>query len=559
MSDLLSATGNAWEQAARKATSIVVAAFVTNAAFAMFERVEQRLSIICNGSNPDTLLRKTKQMKELKIADAIAPHDKSWESQQVEALQIPWHLLLQLKHRRPRGSHDNSLPPTSETSQFTISRSPGSEPQDRECFTKMIDNIGQRLGAKDRLSCVVLGGTPVLTNVGSFVSHDENDTNGLRCCFGLQVLLEAYKSYLLVSDRRHAPSRCRLQALRFAQETAASVDLVLADSSMPCRCCQTLALHLESFKSDLKGFLEEKVFDLYFQSPWVSGSHMLEILGVSFYYGVRLFSYRHYVGSILHVYNILRKLTGYREIPLLESLCNAFNDILFPGGRPSRNFKACAMRYMGGRLRFNAQTSNHRTGCHKLEIPVHTAKATAGFGLRKEANDSRFQSCKISLFHHIKEKGYRLDDGLWNRVHHLNNVNGDQKPGTNKRQRSCSYHRHSIDFPSDSPQHRLCQLQKAVIDDFSSHFPVARLNLFKVYTACVQIISLISDKTHGDSDQGSRCLCFLEAMLSAADRHKNNEHKLELFGCKDLVETCKEAMSSVLGETDLHEFLWEGI
>ena len=49
-------------------------------------------------------------------------------------------------------------------------------------------------------------------------------------------------------------------------------------------------------------------------------------------------------------------------------------------------------------------------------------------------------------------------------------------------------------------------------------FPIARINFYKVYTAYVRIVSIISDKAHGDSDQGAKCLCFLAAMLSAADR-----------------------------------------
>ena len=61
-----------------------------------------------------------------------------------------------------------------------------------------------------------------------------------------------------------------------------------------------------------------------------------------------------------------------------------------------------------------------------MEISTHSAKAAAGFGLRKGANDSRFQYCKISLFHIIKGKGYRLDDGLCGRVHDLANISGEQ-------------------------------------------------------------------------------------------------------------------------------------
>jgi len=45
-------------------------------------------------------------------------------------------------------------------------------------------------------------------------------------------------------------------------------------------------------------------------------------------------------------------------------------------------------------------------------VPAHTAKATAGFGSHKEVKDLRFEYQKISLFHHIKERSYLLDEDL---------------------------------------------------------------------------------------------------------------------------------------------------
>ena len=280
---------------------------------------------------------------------------------------------------------------------------------------------------------------------------------------------------------------------------------------------------------------------------------------MSFYYGLRLFSYRHTVGSVLHVYNILRQMLNFPKIPLFESLCEIFNDVLFPGGRPARNFRACCVRYMGGRLRFNNQTSDHKSGCHKFEIPIHSAKATAGFGLRKEANDSRFQYRKISMLHHVKERGYHLDEGLWDQVYYRNKntEEGSVRPKTHH---FCHHQRRSCDEPfSSSSQHRFCQLQTAILTEFTGPFPVAKINFFKVYMACVQIVSHISDRTHGEKDKGARCLSFLEAMVTAADRFKDNEHKLQPFGYKDLVDSCKEAITIVAGNSSLDEFLWKDI
>ncbi len=559
MNDLLLMTISVWEQAGRGETPLVVAAFITNATFAAFEGIEQRLIALCNGSNPEALRSKFMQMQEdLKVSAGVGNSPKS---QQVEALQKPWHLLLQLKRSHRAGQHDKAIPTVQMPSQIIFRKGSDSVPTDQECLGVMLQNIGQYVQARRRSTSIVRVGTPVYADVGYFLTHDENDTNGLRCSYGLHLLLEVYKSYLLASQHARAPSSCRLQALKFAQEAVPGIRAVLDDSSMPCRCYHTLAFHLENVHLDFIAFLQEKRFDLYFQSPWVCGSHVLEMLETLFYYGLRLFSYRHYVGSVLHVYNILRSFTGFQAIPLLEELCNTFQNILFPGGRPIRNFRACCIRYMGGRLQFNPYTSDHRSGCHQMSIPAHTAKATAGFGLRKEANDSRFEYRKVSLFHHIKERGYHLDDALWNRVHDLTNIHQeDQNPRKSTKRCLCSRHGDSEhDTSSSSHQHGLHRLEKAVIRDFTGPFPIAKINFFEVYLACVRIISIISDNTHGGTERGLNCLCFLDAILSAADRCKDNEHRSQPFKCKELVETCKDAMSTVLCRRGLDDFLWKGI
>ena len=428
----------------------------------------------------------------------------------------------------------------------------------------MLEDIGQHIVHGRRIT-VVLNGSPLYADIGYLFSHRKDNIHDLRCCYGLNALLRAYKGYLFAPQCAPVtPSSCRLAALRFAQEITKSIVPVLDDASMPCRCCQTLAFHLENFKIDLQVFTSELLFNLYFQNPWVCGSHILEMLETAFYYGLRLFSYRHFVGSVLHVYNILRELTGFQEIPLLEHLCTTFNEILFPGGRATKSFRFCCMRYMGGRLRFTDHNkADHKSGCHKFEVPANSAKATTGFGLRKEANDSRFEYRKISLLHHIKDRGYHVDEASWDRVRDVNDINEDGIKSANKakKRRSC-HHAHSSSQCSPfstSSQHQLRQLQKALLTEFTGPFPIAKINFFEIYISCVRIVSMISDRAHGDEDKGSRCLCFLETMVTAADRCRENEHRLQPFGNRELVECCKEAMLSVLGGREVEEFLWRGV
>ena len=554
MDDLLLATREVWEQAGNGDVPLVVAALITNVAFATFEGVEQRLKLLCDASDPGSLHTKLMRMQHTSVGSKGLENGlDSPVTQSINKLQQSWHLLLHLKDsaRVTKLECEACMP---KPSSILLRIGPDSGEADDKCLNMILHNIKQHVQAKCVPTDIVRAGTPLYAEIGYFLTHEENDVNGFRCTFGLRMLLDAYKSFMAAYQGVCTPPSCRLQALKLAQEALPSVATVLGDPSMPCRCYQTLAFHLGNLELNLKAFLQEKCFDLYFQSPWVSGSHVLEMHETLFYYGMRLFSYRHYVGSVLHVYHVLREFTGFSPIPLLEQLRNTFNDVLYPGGRPTRNFKACCVRYMGGRLRFRSDATDHKSGSHHMAVPAHTAKATAGFGLRKEANDTRFAYCKISLFYHIKEKGYHVNESLWNRAHAL----GDTcAPGKDQKRYACVHSHPKQDVASKECPHQLHHLQKAILTEFAGSFPIARINLFQVYMSCVRIINIVSDKTHDGEDRGRNCLCFLDAMIQAADRCKANEHRLQPFGCKDLVDTCKEAMSTVLGERSVDAFLWK--
>lgn len=137
-------------------------------------------------------------------------------------------------------------------------------------------------------------------------------TGGLACALGLTLLHETFKSHLYGSESGSPMNQtnCRLEALQFAGQMAHSLALVLKHSSFPCVCHWQIAKHLELLFADLKTYTEEKVFDLFYQAPWVSGTHMLSMLNLSFRYGLHLCNHSNIVGSVLHLYNLdeLRKL-----------------------------------------------------------------------------------------------------------------------------------------------------------------------------------------------------------------------------------------------------------
>lgn len=513
----------------------------------MFEGIESRIRVICGGVNLNAIETRLSQLFGWSRGSAEIQPQSPTLAQKTEMLQL-WTQLLHLRADYESGT-SVCLPTTASgvAQLFQEGKLEDETPDNRE---PLLQSMAHYITQKPHPSAVIRHGTPLFADIGYFISHDDPNCNGLRCTYSLQLFLRSYQQRTLVTKLDSVlPTNGRLRALKFAQEILPSLGSVLGDKSMPCRCYRTLAFHLEGLQGELRSFLEEVDFGLFVKSPWVSGAHILEMLETTFYYGLRLLSYRNYVGSVLHTYNILKIFGDLESVPVLEQLCNTFNEVVFPGGRPSRNFKACWVRFIGGRLRFDSHESQHRTGNHQFVIPPHKAKTTAGFGLRKEANDERFAYRRISLFHHIKERNYHLDEDLWTQVYQ----------GHGKSHSPCSLPRHQDSLrPSCHSQHRLLHLHSKALSEFSSEgLPSVKINFFDIYMHCVQIISVITDHMHEKGDD--RCTCFLETLVLAADRFQDRKHRNEPFGYKGLLEACKNAVRQVLGEKNCQDFFWKNL
>jgi hypothetical protein len=100
-------------------------------------------------------------------------------------------------------------------------------------------------------------------------------------------------------------------------------------------------------------------------------------------------------------------------------------------------------------------------------------------------------------------------------------------------------------------QECLLHLEKAVMWEFTNPFPVSKIDLFEVYLACIQIISIISDKMHDDKVHGINCVCFAEALLTAADHYKTIHISCNRW---DVRSWWRLAMKDVLGNRKLDGF-----
>jgi hypothetical protein len=90
----------------------------------------------------------------------------------------------------------------------------------------------------------------------------------------------------------------------------------------------------------LNSFTSDKAFDLYTQSPWLTGSDMSTILARVTWLGLETFNKDGYLSSLLHLYNMLQQLGVPCFAPILDHLCELFGSAVFQDlvKRPTRDF-----------------------------------------------------------------------------------------------------------------------------------------------------------------------------------------------------------------------------
>jgi len=555
MKDSFKAVTEVWEQVADGTIAAPLAVFVTNTAMAAVEPIQQRLLDTRDDPNPEVLeerLLQIQQIESLLQTDGNAPVLPI--SHLIEGLLTCWTVLQQSKSEG-KGPAKQGLTVEKPTDFFGQQHRENYH-TDPANLSRVLQNIKDRSQDDTRMPYFSDLTLRLVSEITSFLLEGKYTNQGLRYSFGLLLIHQSYSGFLSIATEAGKRPNCRLEALRFAQEIILYITAVLDNSSMPDRGSDSVAAHLEAYRNKLQVFTHERVFNLYSQSPWICGAQMLEMLRMASYYGLRLLSYQHRVGAILHCYNIISQFTSFERIDVLERLIAALETNFFPGGRPTSSFRNCAMTFCGGRLEFE-RNSTHRTGRHQVVIPDRRM-ATDGSGMRVEANDDRFSLSKVSwMFDIMTNLNYHLNQAEWETV--------DEKvrellttcrllPKDSAMVKTVMRYEDYINAPS----HRLQRLmQMALFTDFSDHLPVAKINYFNLYVACTKIIGIISDRSH-PSEQGSMCQCFMENLVVAADTYHRNNGK-QPFGHRALVKNISDALTEVLRDSKLEDFLWQSV
>lgn len=281
------------------------------------------------------------------------------------------------------------------------------------------------------------------TSVNMRMVKDELDPanrhpDKVKVAFYLRFLLEIHRSYLypspasgegsipsIVRDGTTQPVTSvptinpRLRLLKFAQEVADTMKVVSKHDHLQKCCSGALAGKTAMFSDELNDMIRSPQFGLYFQNPTIAGDIMLSIYDISRDVGKDLSNHRHYIASILHVYNALCAMDDIKAIPLLDELCDIFLDIIFLGQRPKWNFSSPFVRHRGGVPQYSEPTGlrGHDLGSNSAWAMKVKDVDNQGDADHREVNFKRFEdSVDQSVLANTMLSGAHTVDWYWAKV-----------------------------------------------------------------------------------------------------------------------------------------------
>ena len=537
--------------------------------------IAQRLGDFDDELTPDTFNNNLKKVQDAgnhprMPNNSLGPSRSSLS----DMLQLSWTVLKACRSEYTNLGETNATQSGEKPTDYFTQKDQSANDKVQDAMTRIVQNIVCL--ALDNRTALFLHelASPLTTNIRKFCLEENRSADALELSFGLLLLYDSYRSFIHTFPITVNPPNCRLNALQFAQEVVPCITEILKDPNMLCRCQDCLGRHFQAWKDELNKFTSEKSFTLNSQSPWICGSQTLSMLFVVSSFGSKLLTHGQYVGTIIHCYSILSQFNRFQSIPILETLIDAFEKKMIPGGLPRSNFHACALRYCGARPHVN-RAANHKNGSHNMIIPERQ-RATDGSGVLVEANASRFEFYKSTLFLGTIARNYSFSEGRWANNDELakealsplrkENFPPDT-PTDNPIYKLATRYQDYISAPSHRIQ-RLLQLiligefgQGSVMLGIGMAPPEAKLNFLKIYMACVKVVDIMSDFQH-PYDKGLRCPCFLKVLAEAADRYDTcamTKKTKKAFEENELMNELGWAMEEVFKGTTVEDFLWQNL
>ncbi|KAI4616981.1 uncharacterized protein J4E87_008493 [Alternaria ethzedia] len=371
------------------------------------------------------------------------------------------------------------------------------------------------------------------------------------------MLLESGRSFLHECERLgKTPPNCRIILLSRANEVLRAIAELQQHQNLTGDTIELLKMNLEKF-------LAVKTFDIYSQSPWVTGSYMSAISDFTLYCGLAVLNEQKMFAAVMHLYNMLRQIDARcPQIPVLEHLQSLFKTVVFPGKQePREKFLNTFEIYCGAR--FVKKLTKDFT--ELTTTPKKVPQQVAG-----EQNKIRFSTMELSAqdsFHNV----YIPTPELWVKLTGDPNVIRRIERDKGKTDIQTSY----------PPSELIRRAQEIIRPEYEGAFAIARLNCFAVYGLCQDILfeiatrfgecgpTLFDPLTHAldscgyleiHSDSIDSALLCVRLTMSDVDlnlRGRNDRMADKRFHEIRSVAMTRDAIVKVCKGRKVEDFLWQ--
>ena len=420
---------------------------------------------------------------------------------------------------------------------------------DDQAFDKMQESMRQLRNSDRAISALEekeMRSEPLIPAMNEAL-QDRKSPIPTHLVVGMEMLLSTYKMHLWPNGHLNKLN-CRLASLRFANDVIKSLEDCMSCLKQLCRCPrEDLCIcfqkdYICQFQDKLKAYLQEKRFDLYHQAPWVAAGHMVEILYWCLYEGIYLCYKSNYVTAVLHLYNALRQVSPHmRQVVWLDQLCDTFIDTLFARSLPKGNFSSAFRLSTGGRL---DRTSSYRNGNVSLLSLGSSAISDRSTGVPH-----------LSLFYAQHFMGYQVTEDFL--VHIYEGRRADNPtPGQV---------RAALEQAKSTPLTVVMEkIKDAVLPEFQGDVPIARIDYFAIFKACIQILEELCTHLkelcthHQGSQKPSAQLGFqlVDGVLEQITEHERDANLTHMLPHLRPLRLASLSFASLDKEKTLREFAW---
>ncbi|KAF4905589.1 hypothetical protein CGCF415_v008279 [Colletotrichum fructicola] len=370
-----------------------------------------------------------------------------------------------------------------------------------------------------------------------------------RLVAGLNVYFLVEKS-VTASDIIIPRSHYRSMSHNLAVDMRRSVNQVLGTVNVMAPNCEDATMWqclLLELCDGLTAYISEEKFDTYHTSPWTAGSEMLEMLNVAFDYGFRINSNWAVISATLHLYNAMRRsIADTPRLPVFEELSQTLLSSVFGGNLPERNFCSIFRRIV------------YDSRVEKTDVPRGKGKAY------------RLEAGLLQLPCWMDIQCRLLDRHDWNyndSIPFQGDVLGIPCPSATREK---AFHKITDARAKLTLTEYLEKVKDMVSLDIEGPHPIARTNLFDVFTLCSKFLSKLGSlgKSRIPKDVWSSFAraqlrnglvvgrCDAEFLMEAIDECPDTRQGRRILEKLWLTRNAIQAFKEIDPETTLSQYMW---